>query len=250
MRAEWLDAAALRASRRYARLASLAALAAVCLSFVNLRHPTLRLPAEPPRLVLMRFQEPLPPVQAPREEERLLANESPFTVPDTPKPDRPKEETPPPKVETPAPEPVKPRPKAPEKHRTPPKQAQAAPVAPPESPAAQAGPAVPQAPAQTTARTETPDASRQTALQLLVKEIERRKHYPKQARRTGAQGTVTLAIRIGDDGKVRSCSVARQCGIGALDQETDRLGSRLVGLDTGVRGSAFTIHVPVRYALR
>ncbi len=40
--------------------------------------------------------------------------------------------------------------------------------------------------------------------------------YPKQARRTDAQGAVTLAIRIGADGTVRSCSVARQCGIGAL----------------------------------
>ena len=61
---------------------------------------------------------------------------------------------------------------------------------------------------------------------------------------------VTLLIRVGSDGRVRDCSVDKGSGIGVLDLETARLGEKLAGLDTGVRGAAFSVRVPVKYELK
>lgn len=253
-RTEWLDEAALHGSRRYARLASLALTAAMLVPFVTLRQqPVLRLPPVQPLVLALRFQEVEPePVRPPQEERRLFADESPHVAPDVeqkremPPPEPPrsvepeKRETPPPK---PKPGP-KPKPRAERR----------APVAPPDAPAAvQEAPAQPgtdASPRPAPVRAEVSDASRQQALRVLVEEIERRKRYPRQARRTGAEGVVTLLIRVGSDGRVRDCSVGKGSGIGVLDLETARLGEKLAGLDTGVRGAAFSVRVPVKYELK
>ncbi|WP_370649655.1 hypothetical protein [uncultured Desulfovibrio sp.] len=59
-----------------------------------------------------------------------------------------------------------------------------------------------------------------------------------------------MAIRIGADGRVKECSIAKNCGIGVLDLETGRLGAKLVGFSTGADSAEFTVQVPVRYSLQ
>lgn len=209
-----------------------------------MQTPKLRLPAVQPLVLDMRFQAPAEEMPLPAKERRILADESPFVVPgmETGK------EDPPPQVAIPEPALVPPPPKEREKprpvRRTPPREVPAAQQASPPRPGpAKASPA----PA---VKAEVSVTSRQTALQVLVREIERRKHYPSQARRQGAQGTVVLLVRIGADGAVQGCSVDKTCGIPVLDTETARLGEKLAGLHTGVSGAAFAVRVPVRYTLR
>ena len=57
------------------------------------------------------------------------------------------------------------------------------------------------------------------------------------------------AVLIGNDGKVTGSSLHRGSGHGVLDSATEQLGTRLAGLDTGVRGSSFSVRVPVEYSL-
>ncbi len=87
------------------------------------------------------------------------------------------------------------------------------------------------------------------AVEALVRAIERHKDYPRQARRSGAEGTVSLLIHIGRDGRVVGCSVHKGSGQAVLDGATRRLGDRLEGLDTGVYGGEFSVLVPVHYSL-
>ena len=242
---EWLDVAALGWSRRYARLTSLLLLGGLLLPLISLQQPRLHLPAVQPLTLTMRFHEPEIIQQPPREERRLLAQESDFAIPEAAK----KKEVPPPKAFEPVvPEVPRPKPEPRERPKPKPKQTVALTAVPPQKAnAAQPGGTAP-APAQA-ARVEASASSKQMALRVLVEEIEKRKRYPKQARRIGAQGTVVLLVRIGADGRVQSCTVDKNCGIGALDLETARLGDKLQGLDTGVRGPAFSVRVPVRYTL-
>lgn len=101
-----------------------------------------------------------------------------------------------------------------------------------------------------TANGSTAAQDKNKALAVLVQAIESRKKYPKQARRTGAQGTVLLLVRVGSDGRVAGWAVEQASGQVLLDSATRQLGEKLVGLDTGVRGGEFSVLVPVRYALR
>nr|WP_304679996.1 hypothetical protein [uncultured Desulfovibrio sp.] len=55
---------------------------------------------------------------------------------------------------------------------------------------------------------------------------------------------------MGADGRVKECSIAKNCGIGVLDLETGRLGAKLVGFSTGADSAEFTVQVPVRYSLQ
>lgn len=81
-------------------------------------------------------------------------------------------------------------------------------------------------------------------LHKLLGAIEQYKNYPKHARRTGAEGTAILLVQVGNDGKVTGSSLHRGSGHGVLDLATEQLGTRLAGLDTGVRGSSFSVRVP------
>ena len=91
---------------------------------------------------------------------------------------------------------------------------------------------------------------RSRLLDRLIAEIEKRKKYPRQARRSGAEGTCTLEIRVDAAGVVQSCGLAKGSGSPVLDAATSRLAGRLAGMDTGVRGKAFRVLIPVRYSLR
>jgi protein TonB len=46
------------------------------------------------------------------------------------------------------------------------------------------------------------------------------KDYPRAARRDNAQGTVTVAYRIGTSGRVESCSLVTSANNAALDDQT------------------------------
>lgn len=240
---EWLDGMALASSRRYARVTLALLLACIALPCLTARAPRLHLSAAPSCAVTLRFHSPVQePAPLPEKTRRLLASEPSFVIPEA---ERARQTPTEPFRTAPAKkQPLRPRER--EKAR-PLRHLQPVPVAPlpvaaQEVSVPTAGPA-PSSGAQLTA------ASRQMALRILMEAIERRKHYPKQARRIGAQGTVTLLVRIGADGNVQECTVSQGCGISTLDLETARLGTQLEGLATGVRGEAFSVKVPVRYAL-
>ncbi|MCH5146276.1 energy transducer TonB [Desulfovibrio sp. UIB00] len=96
---------------------------------------------------------------------------------------------------------------------------------------------------------ESGGAASPGVLHKLLGAIEQYKNYPKHARRTGAEGTAILLVQVGNDGKVTGSSLHRGSGHGVLDSATEQLGTRLAGLDTGVRGSSFSVRVPVEYSL-
>ena len=96
---------------------------------------------------------------------------------------------------------------------------------------------------------ESGGAASPSVLHKLLGAIEQYKNYPKHARRTGAEGTAILLVQVGNDGKVTGSSLHRGSGHGVLDSATEQLGTRLAGLDTGVRGSSFCVRVPVEYSL-
>ena len=50
--------------------------------------------------------------------------------------------------------------------------------------------------------------------------------YPASARRTGAEGVVSVAVTVGTDGRVDACRVTASSGNGALDAATCRLATR------------------------
>ena len=230
-------------SRRYASACSLLILSAICMFFVNFGQKLTTPPLPRPLLAPMRLEANIRETVITKELTKLTAPESSFAIPETAEPPQ-------------APQPVE---KAPDAPRTKPKPAAKSPKKQPvakktvlqQTSAPTAPAAASRQPAQGEESAEAKkQASKQSALQLLVKEVERRKHYPKNARRTGAQGTVTLAISVGASGKVKSCSVAKSSGVAPLDQETIRLGEKLTGFDTGITGFDFTVHVPVRYSLQ
>ena len=86
------------------------------------------------------------------------------------------------------------------------------------------------------------------ALAVLLQAVERHKRYPRQGRRSGAEGTCTLMVQIGADGRVVSCSLAEASGRTVLDAAARRLGEKLVGLDVGSSGS-LRVLIPVHYRL-
>lgn len=89
---------------------------------------------------------------------------------------------------------------------------------------------------------------RNEALAAVLQAVERYKQYPRQARRSGAEGTCTLRVHIAADGRVDVCVLAEHSGRSVLDAAAKRLGDKLIGLKTGSSGG-FSILVPVHYRL-
>ena len=89
---------------------------------------------------------------------------------------------------------------------------------------------------------------RNEALAAVLEAVERYKQYPRQARRSGAEGTCTLRVHIADDGRVDGCVLVENSGRAVLDAAAKRLGEKLMGLKTGTSGG-FSILVPVHYRL-
>lgn len=278
LHAEFYGACALSRSRRLALMLT----CGLCLAVLALAHmqPKRSVPiaAVAPLALDMRILPASAPSMAPQavpELRPLLAEHSPIGV-NLPPAERvlpqesPVVEKVPPQEKIKAREREKPKPKARQQKPVPKAAPDPTPVKAPESVAAPASAAVagPVATAQGTgqdrgqnrdqpsgqasgqASGEASEQEKAVALGLLMQAIERYKSYPKQARRTGAQGTVSLLVSVGQDGRVKGWEVRQGSGHVLLDSATRQLGEKLNGLDTGLRGKEVGIVVPVRYALR
>ena len=262
-------AAALRRSRdgAAALTACILVLSAAGLFAVTAGRVIPTLPPAPPAVMFMRVESSSPLPASVQEEHlrKILAEDSEFELPTPPEPEKPLPEPPPLPKQAPPPPPVpKPEPKPEPKPQVQPKaepQKESVPAAPPakakkspresaavKAPAGELSGTAGESAAATERRKE--GELRNQILARLIAEIEKRKSYPRQARRTGAEGTCTLEIRVDSSGVVQAGSVAEGSGSTVLDAATSRLGAGLVGLDTGVRGKAFRILVPVTYSLR
>lgn len=115
-------------------------------------------------------------------------------------------------------------------------------------------PAVPDGERRTssvTTETPSPDFLRQYRL-ALAREARRHKRYPSLARTRGWEGLVTIAIRVPLPGAAPTLSIEVSSGVEYLDAlalEMIGLSVRAVDLPEGLKGRAFAILVPVRYAL-
>ncbi len=232
----------------------------VALCSVLLAERTISLPAlQMRRVELVHTQFRFVPEKKQPEMKKILAEESAFEIPSEPelKPE-PKPEPVPEVKPEPKPKPeVKPKPK--QKTKPGPKPEPAA-----KKPVRKAEPS-PQASATSSAATEVSGnaavsmpgaAGREKAyenrksevLAVILQAVEKHKRYPRQGRRSGAEGTCTLMVQVGPDGRVVSCSLAEPSGRTVLDAASRRLGEKLVGLDVGSRGS-IRVLVPVHYRL-
>lgn len=131
----------------------------------------------------------------------------------------------------------------------------AAPIAPVQQPA-QAENAVTNTPSSSIPSGHAADKQlmqqdRGDVLAALLRAVNRHKKYPRQARRTGAEGTVHLRVSIGSTGRVTECRLEYASGQTVLDSATMRLGEKLVGLEVAPAGKAgFTVVIPVHYTLQ
>lgn len=91
-----------------------------------------------------------------------------------------------------------------------------------------------------------PDKS--AALAVLLQAVERHKQYPRQGRRSGAEGTCRLLVHVASDGRVSACSLSEGSGKSVLDAAAKRLGEKLVGLSVAQTGG-FQVLIPVHYRL-
>lgn len=99
------------------------------------------------------------------------------------------------------------------------------------------------------AGTERAEKERQrAALSVILQVMEKHKRYPRQGRRSGAEGTCRLLVHIGPDGKVTACTLAEGSGKAVLDAAARRLGEKLIGVSVGSSGD-FKVLVPVHYSL-
>ena len=88
-------------------------------------------------------------------------------------------------------------------------------------------------------------------LAVLLHAVEANKQYPKNARRIGAEGEVTLKVRINAQGMVTGCALVKECGTAVLDKAAIALGDKLAGLSIPpARGTPVEVLVPVRYTLK
>ena len=91
-----------------------------------------------------------------------------------------------------------------------------------------------------------PDKS--AALAVLLQAVERHKQYPRQGRRSGAEGTCRILVHVASDGRVSACSLSEGSGKAVLDAAAKRLGEKLVGLSVAQTGG-FQVLIPVHYRL-
>lgn len=84
-------------------------------------------------------------------------------------------------------------------------------------------------------------------LAVLMHHIEKHKVYPRQARRSSAEGTCVLRITV-SGGRVSAAHLQKKSGRHVLDAACEKLGQKLIGVDVGVNKSA-AVTVPVHYSL-
>lgn len=211
---------------------------------------SISLPSMERRVVMVMEQLP-PPVPKAKEPElkKIVAEDSDFLIPEEPK----LEPKPEPEVEKP--KPVPPPPPVKEKPKLKPKPKPKAKPEPRPEPVKKAvegvkgvenasPTAVPAAVGNARA-----EANRESAvLAAILQTLEKHKRYPRAGRRSGAEGSCGLMVRIGADGKVISAEVQEKSGKSVLDAAASRLGEKLIGLYVGSAGE-INVLVPVHYRL-
>ena len=204
-------------------------------------------PVQPMQLIELSFEQFVPPQSAPEpqpEEKRLLAEDSDLKT--APEPE-PKPEPKPEPVRKPEPisEPVKP----PEPVK--PKKAVKKEIQKTVKKTVTQDP-----PTQSTsaAKTEGNESvnelkTRNTIASMLVALVEKRKRYPKAARRAAMEGVTEVLFTVDKTGKITAASVSQASGKGPLDRECESLAARLVGTELGVSNPGLKLTVPIRFTL-
>ncbi|HXZ50661.1 MAG TPA: energy transducer TonB [Burkholderiales bacterium] len=223
----------------YALVASLGLHLALFVVFPAVHFASLAPPKQPPLVARLEPAQPAPaavpqaPVVAPPEEEKPLAK--PVVRRPRAKPvvgAMPVSKAPPP------PAPVAPQPEA--------AVAEVAPVAPVVQPAA----AAVAAPAPIA---EQPSEAMLAQYRLAVIEAARRyKRYPRVALDNNWQGRAEVRMAIGTDGTISALSVRASSGHEILDREAldmIRRAKPLTPIPATLRGTAFTVDIPVVFSL-
>jgi protein TonB len=102
-------------------------------------------------------------------------------------------------------------------------------------------------------------ADEDAAIRRFAREISRalgkemsEQDYPRLARDRGWQGTAELRLQIGTDGKLKNVSVLNSSGYEVLDQRAIEKvnGLRMPRVPSEIRARAFTVRIPIKFALR
>ncbi len=204
-------------------------------------------PVQPMQLIELSFEQFVPPQPAPEpqpEEKRLLAEDSDLKT--APEPE-PKPEPKPEPVRKPEPisEPVKP----PEPVK--PKKAVKKEISKTVKKAVSQEPPTQSASAAKTQGNEKANElkTRNTIASMLVALVEKRKRYPKAARRAAMEGVTEVLFTVDKTGKITAASVSQASGKGPLDRECESLAARLVGTELGVSNPGLKLTVPIRFTL-
>lgn len=204
-------------------------------------------PVQPMQLIELSFEQFVPPQSAPEpqpEEKRLLAEDSDLKT--APEPE-PKPEPKPEPVRKPEPisEPVKP----PEPVK--PKKAVKKEISKTVKKAISQEPPTQSASAAKTQGNEKANElkTRNTIASMLVALVEKRKRYPKAARRAAMEGVTEVLFTVDKTGKITAASVSQASGKGPLDRECESLAARLVGTELGVSNPGLKLTVPIRFTL-
>lgn len=90
-----------------------------------------------------------------------------------------------------------------------------------------------------------PDGAELRYLPLIV----RMDDYPKQARRSGEEGTSLLSLRIDPSGRLRGCTTARSSGSALLDEQACLLYRERGRFELHGTAKDVTVHAPVKWVL-
>ena len=87
------------------------------------------------------------------------------------------------------------------------------------------------------------------AFSSLLSRVSSLKEYPSRARRQGIEGKCVINFKINTNGVVTGAAVTQKSGQVVLDSACKRLGTKLIGFNTGAKGGDFNVKVPVNYRL-
>lgn len=207
-------------------------------------------PVQPMQLIELSFEQFVPPQPIPvpqPEEKRLLAEDSDIKTAPDPEPEPkpiPVKEPEPISERVKSSEPVKPEPVKPKK------------AVKKENQKTVKKAVIQDSPTQSTsaAKTEGNESlnelkTRNTIASMLVALVEKRKRYPKAARRAAMEGVTEVLFTVDKTGRITAASVIKASGKAPLDRECDSLAARLVGTELGVSGPGLKLTVPIRFTL-
>lgn len=247
-----------RKSRNYALTSVLACFAVFllfCTAFSQEKTVTLQA-GKTETVLIVRRAAFSPPKSKPEKMKKILTEKSDFKIPaeqirEIPKPEpqktipkaEPKKDIPP-KKKTEQPKPKKKEQKIPKTAKTEKQKTGIQAARQTEGIQSPAGQNIPQALGNTAPK----EAAESKMLAVLMRHIEKNKTYPRQARRSNAEGSCLLKITVSSQGKVTASALQKKSGKRVLDIACEKLGQKLVGIDVGVKQAA-TVTVPVHYSL-